>query len=420
MNPFCSRAWANVSVPPGTAAPSSQADLQAAQVVRGALALAAPGERHDRPVARPRQLLELGLGLLDPARGDVGGLGAELERLVLVDARQADPCAALELGRDLVGADVQVVGVLVVEGGAHVLPVVGQRGCDVLLPGDQHAGVRGRELEERMEVLDRQQLGDVGPVGLLLERGDLRQLAVLLGELGRRGDLDELGVAQRTLRERREPPQRLDLVAEQVDAHGAVLGRGKHVEQAAADRELAAIFDLIDPLVAGRNELHGDLVEVEELAGLQAERVRAKRRVGNLLRQRHGADDDHRSRAFACFEQRVERRDPQTDEVRRWRQVRLVGDAAAGVIADGARLEPGSQARGEVARGAVVAGDDDRRVVRIAVQEGGDQVRAQCLGDEATTALARERVGLRVVVCMGEKGAEHLPTESRKVAPRRG
>ena len=106
-----------------------------------------------------------------------------------------------------------------------------------------------------MEVLDRQQLGDVRPVGLVLERGDLRQLAVLLGELGRGGDLDELGVAQRTLRERREPPQRLDLVAEQVDAHGAVLGRGKHVEQAAADRELAAILDLVDPLVAGRNEL---------------------------------------------------------------------------------------------------------------------------------------------------------------------
>ena len=42
-----------------------------------------------------------------------------------------------------------------------------------------------------MEVLDRKKLGDVGPVGLLLERGDLGQLAVLLGELGRRRDLDD-------------------------------------------------------------------------------------------------------------------------------------------------------------------------------------------------------------------------------------
>ena len=46
------------------------ADLQPAEVVGGALALAAARERDDRAVARARQLLELGLGLLEPARGD--------------------------------------------------------------------------------------------------------------------------------------------------------------------------------------------------------------------------------------------------------------------------------------------------------------------------------------------------------------
>jgi hypothetical protein len=41
-----------------------------------------------------------------------------------------------------------------------------------------------------VEVLYRQELGDVGAVRFVLERRDLGELAVLLGELGRGGDLD--------------------------------------------------------------------------------------------------------------------------------------------------------------------------------------------------------------------------------------
>ena len=103
-----------------------------------------------------------------------------------------------------------------------------------------------------------------------------------------------LGVAERALGEGREPAQRLDLVAEQVDPHGPVLGRREQVEQAAADRELAAILDLVDALVAGRDEVQRGLVEVDQLADAQHEAVRAQRRVGHLLRQRDRADDDHR------------------------------------------------------------------------------------------------------------------------------
>ncbi len=133
----------------------------------------------------------------------------------------------------------------------------------------------GQQRQERVEVVDREQFGDVGAVGLVLERGDLGELAVLDGELGRWRDLDLRGIAQRPLCEGREPAQRLDLVAEQVDADGPVLGRGEHVEQAAADRELTAILDLLDPLVAGRDEITGSLIEVEQLAGAQREAVRA-------------------------------------------------------------------------------------------------------------------------------------------------
>ena len=59
---------------------------------------------------------------------------------------------------------------------------------------------------------------------LLLERGDLGELAVLGRQLGGGRDLHLVGIAERSLGEGREPPQRLDLVAKQVDADGAVLG----------------------------------------------------------------------------------------------------------------------------------------------------------------------------------------------------
>ena len=189
---------------------------------------------------------------------------------------------AVEHLADRIRGHVQIARVLVAERRRHVLPVVGQRRRHILLAGDQDRGVSGRELEERMEVLDRQQLRDVGAIGLVLERGDLRQLAVLLGQLGRGCDLDHLGVSERALRERREPPQRLDLVAEQVDPHRAVLGGREHVEQAAADRELPAILDLVDALVAGGDEVSGGLLQVEQLTGRQQEPMRAKRGSGTF------------------------------------------------------------------------------------------------------------------------------------------
>ena len=61
----------------------------------------------------------------------------------------------------LLGAHIQVVGVRVGERGAHVGPVVAQRGLELLLGGDQQLGVLAEQIEQRAEALDRQQLGDV-------------------------------------------------------------------------------------------------------------------------------------------------------------------------------------------------------------------------------------------------------------------
>ena len=132
--------------------------------------------------------------------------------------------------------------------------MVAQRRLDVLVGGDDDLRALGDQVEQRAEVLDRQQLGDVRAV-LVASARDLGQLAVLGRELGGGRDLDAVGLPQAALGEGREPAQRLDLDVEQVDADGALLGRRVDVEQAAADRELAALLDLVDALVAGGDEL---------------------------------------------------------------------------------------------------------------------------------------------------------------------
>ena len=84
--------------------------------------------------------------------------------------------------------------------------------------------------------------------------------------------------------------------------------------------------------------------------------------------------------------------------MRRWGQMGLVGDAAAGVVANCARLKPSPQGRREVARRAVIAGDDDRRPVVLVVEQRRNEIRPQRLRDERAAAVALQRGGLRIVI----------------------
>src|SRR3954470_17241963 len=152
-----------VELRPGRAVAVDPVRAQAREVVGGALAVALARPRDDRLVVGADELLELGLGLLEASRGEVGSLSAELDRLVLRDRAQADARASVERFGDRVRADVEVVRILVVERGADVLPVVGEGRPDLLVGGDDQRGVVRREVEERLEAVDRQQLGDVGP-----------------------------------------------------------------------------------------------------------------------------------------------------------------------------------------------------------------------------------------------------------------
>ena len=382
------------------------ARLDPREVVGGALAAAAVRPGDERRVAGAAELLQLGLCLAQRARGELGGLRAELERLGARDRGEPQRPPRLERGEDAVGLDVQVMRVAVVERGADVVPVVAQRRLDVLLGREHELGLVRDQVEQVAEVVDGQQLGDVRALVGALERRDLCELAVLGGELGRGRDLDHLGRAERALREGGEPAQRLDLVVEQVDADRPLLGRRVDVEQPAADRELATVLDLVRALVAGGDEVRRALVEVEQLADPEGEAVRAQRRIRDLLRQGdRGHHDDRGLGPGAAIEERVQRGDAQADEVSRRRQVRFVGDAAAGIEAHRARPQPRAQVGREVARGPVVARDDHGGPARVAIGDRRDQVRAQRLRDERVRARLRQPGGVRVALEMGEKGA---------------
>ena len=240
--------------------------------------------------------------------------------------------------------------------------MVAQGGLDLLGGGEDHRGRLGDQVQRRPEVLERQHLGEARRLAALLlglHRRQLGEFAVLGVELGRRCQLDPLGVAERALGEGREPAHRLDLVAEELDPHGALLGRAEDVEDAAAHGELAALLDLLDPFVAGRRRGRGrppsrsissPLAIVKPAGRSEASGTASASAVALAT-----------TTASCSRRERVERVDPQPDQVRRRRDVRGEAGAARGVEADPARGQVGAQVGGEVAGGAVVGADQQRR-----------------------------------------------------------
>ena len=261
--------------------------------------------------------------------------------------------------------------------------MVAQGRLDLLGGGEDDGRRVGDQVQRRAEVLEGQDLGEAGrllPLLGRLHRRQLGELAVLDVELGGRRELDPLGVAERALGEGREPAHRLDLVAEELDPHGALLGRREDVEDAAAQGELAALLDLLDALVAGRDQVAGDRLEVDLAAELEAEAGRPQRGVGDGLGERRGAGDDDRVLLVA---EGVEGVDAEADEMRRRRHVRGVAGAARGVEADAAGRQVGAQVGGEVAAGAVVGADEERRAAgeaAIVLEQRREQQRAQHRG----------------------------------------
>ncbi len=299
MKPSRRRASAKESAGSGVRRPPSRIrDLDPVEAVAGALGLPHAVEGDDGAVAGADQFLQLRLGLLDRAGGALGAGGAEgLALVVVADRGQGERGARVQRPGDV---DVEAARVLVLHRGDRVLPDVAQGGLDLLGGGEDDGGVVGDEVERGAELVERQELAEVGRGALALGAfggllgGERGELAVVGVELGGGGQLDHLGLAEAALGEGREPAHRLDLVAEELDPHGAVLGRRVDVEDAAADGELAAFLDLLGAFVARRDEVLGDGAEVDLVALGDFEAGRAQRGVGDRLGEGDGGGDDDR------------------------------------------------------------------------------------------------------------------------------
>ncbi len=355
-------------------------DVDAVEPVARALGLPHALEGDDRPVAGANEFLQLGLRLPEVAGRGLGTRGAEGPLVLLTGAAQRQ-AGALEQRPGNV--DVEVAGVVGMHRGGRVLPVVAQGGLDLLDRDEDHGRRIGNEVQGRTEAVEGQDLGEARGLPFLLSRLHRRQfgeLTVLGVELGRRRQLDPLGVAERALGEGREPAHRLDLVAEELDPHRPFLGRRIGIEDAATQGELAALLDLLDPFVAGGDQVAGHHPEVEIAADLDGEPGRAQLGVGDGLGERRGAGDDDRVLVRA---QGVEGVDPEADQVRRRRDVGGIAGASRGIEADPARRQVGLQVGGQVAPRAVVGADQESRPpgeAAVVLEQGREQQGAEHRG----------------------------------------
>src|SRR5262249_3627221 len=150
---------------------------------------------------------------------------------------------------------------------------------------------------------------------------------------------------QRPLRERRERPDLLDLVPEELDTQRLAAGGRKDVDEPAAHGELAAVLDPIDAPVAGEREPLGQPLD----AVLRADRDPNRSRSYSLRRHALG-DRGRRYDDEPPGSEHVERAGPLADEVRRRPQSRVPANAAAGQQGDTLGAEVPADGLGEVAR----------------------------------------------------------------------
>ena len=117
---------------------------------------------------------------------------------------------------------------------------------------------------------------------------------------------------QGPLGEWREGPDLLDLVAEELDAQRLAARAREDVDEPTADRNLPALLDSLDALVAGVGQCLDEVVEARTVLTREPDELRAIIRGRHAFRERASGDADH---AAACED--VERAGTLADEVGR-------------------------------------------------------------------------------------------------------
>jgi hypothetical protein len=173
---------------------------------------------------------------------------------------------------------------------------------------------------------------------------------------------------ERALRERRERPDLLDLVAEELDPERLASRRREDVDEAAADRDLPAFLGPLDAVVAGEREVLHDCVDAGLLARPKAQRLGPLVARRHAFGERRGRDADDAARG-----EHVEGAGALAHEVRRRLKARVPADAAARQVRDVAVAAEPADRLGEVARVRVLRQHDDELAVEPLVQRGDDE-----------------------------------------------
>ncbi len=307
-----------------------QLRLDAAEHPLRAQRFAAMRERDDDALPGSHERRKLHLGLREPARGDRRPLRFERERLALRERIELGGALERDRRQAVLGPDA-----------AHVVRLEDEV---------------GRALERGDEI------GRDGPRLVLLAVPLVDEVEAALGGREDRARVDRV---QRTLRERREGADRLDLVAEELDAERLPAGGREDVDQAAAHRELPAVVDALDALVAGERELFGEALDADLQTGSELERGGSRRRGRQQLGHRMRRRTDE---AAAC--EHGERTSALADEVRRRLEAGLPANTSRRQIADRLFAEEPRCRLGRVARVRVLRQQADERPLEPLVQRG--------------------------------------------------
>ena len=188
----------------------------------------------------------------------------------------------------------------------------------------EHRGTLEQDLEVGLHPFEGDPVGEsvqlAREVRVAVERGD-RATAHVVGQeqLTARERGQGLHRAQRALARHGEGPQRIDLVPEQLDAHGVVVGRREHIEEEAAHGELSARGDHVGPSVAGDREPVGELVQRNLVAPARDDRVEPVRAGDHVLDDRTDRRDDDPRRVLRA--QPVKGLEPPGDRLGAGRQL---------------------------------------------------------------------------------------------------
>ena len=234
-----------------------------------------------------------------------------------------------------------------------------------------------------------------------------------------RGRVDRglVDLAQRPLRERRERADALDLVAEELDPERLAAGGREDVDEAAADGDLAALLDPLDPLVAGERRAP------RRATSIPGSSPRASRSgAGRARRRRHALGDRERRGADeAAAGEHVERAGALADEVRRRLEAGAEADAARGEQRDVLLADEPADGLGGVAGVGVLREEHEEAAAELVV-ERREQERQRRLGDAGARRQRRGERGQALVgaEALDERVEERTVHDERPEQPFRG